>query len=131
MTRPDDSEENFGMPPRRVEMSGAGVGEIGRRAVEQRALEIARADGRAHPGTRDYEEALAEIAGTTDEPDRGARVLHAQTEWGAPPASTGDQAPRREPDDEAEVPAVLTREGVEEADRDLRTKSAEGRDLEE
>jgi hypothetical protein len=94
-----------------------GVGTVTPQIVEQRAHEIARADGRAEANDLDRTRARGDLIGgldqstTVGEPDR---------DWYTPRGSSGEKAPTVRPEDEENIPQKLIQEGIEEADNDQR-----------
>jgi hypothetical protein len=96
--------------------------------IEERAREIAYGDGRAQPNDLDRTRAREELTGATsakpptrEDPGR---------DWEMPLVSSGKKAPTVRPEDEANVPEKLIKEGVEEADHDQRSRSGESSELE-
>lgn len=89
--------------------------------IEERASEIARAGGRAQPNDLDRTRAREELVGsweqspTVGEPDR---------DWYTPLESSGKKAPGVRPEEEEKIPEKLVQEGIDEADRDQRSRSA-------
>lgn len=118
-------------PPARIELAGDGLGEISEEVVMRRALELAIADGRSHRNEKDVVEARRELfsgsASYSTIPEAPGEPLSA--EWGSPPASVGMRTPRVRFDDDANLADQLVREGAEEAERDTRTHSNDGKEI--
>lgn len=98
-----------------------GLGTVTPQMIEERASEIARAEGRAQPNDLNRTRAREELVGgweqstTVGEPDR---------DWYTPLGSSGKKTQGVRPEDEEKVPEKLVQEGIEEADHDQRSKSA-------
>ncbi len=95
-------------------------------AVEERARELARMDGRHEPNEADRSEALAELAGpiapqTPEVPPEVESV----TEWDESPSSVGTHFEAILPEDEAADDEILVNEGMEEADHEQRLSAAD------
>ena len=89
--------------------------------LQRRAQDLAEEDGRTEARDADRAEALKELSGLTEDPPPevppGDENL---TTWNESPDLTGHAAPTFSPDDETDIAAELTEEGVEEADVDRR-----------
>src|SRR5262249_60563940 len=113
---------NEAQPKGKILRGTEGLGTVTREMIEDRANEIARGDGREEANdldrTRAREDLTGSIAGseprTVGEPD---------PDWYTPRGSAGERAQTVRPEDEANIPEKLVREGIEEADHDQRTKS--------
>lgn len=110
----------------RITLKGTGQGEIGDDAIEQRAVELARADGRAAVGEQDRWRAREEILHPGPPPAPEGDMVEKWSTAAAARAHRGAQAPL---DDEESVPERLVHEGVEEADHDRRV-AASGENIE-
>ncbi|MEP6685699.1 MAG: hypothetical protein ABJB22_02885 [Verrucomicrobiota bacterium] len=108
-------------PRGRIEAQGKGIGAVSYQLLEQRARDLAEQDGRTNPTDADRAKALEELSGLTEdgapEVPPGDENL---TSWNESPDAAGHAVPTSLPDDEADVSAQLTEEGVEEADQDRR-----------
>jgi hypothetical protein len=99
------------------------LGTVTREMIEERAQEIARADGREEANdldrTRAREDLTGSIAGS--EP---RTVGEPTPDWYTPRGgSSGEKAQTVRPEDEASIPEKLVQEGIEEADHDQRSSS--------
>jgi hypothetical protein len=98
------------------------LGTVTREMIDERAQEIARADGREEANdldrTRAREDLTGSIAGS--EP---RTVGEPRPDWYTPRGSSVEKAPTVRPEDEANIPEKLVQEGVEEADHDQRSSS--------
>lgn len=94
-----------------------GVGTITPQMIEQRAHEIARADGRAEANDLDRTRAREDLIGALEQ---SATVGEPERDWYTPRGSSGEKAPKVRPEDEENIPEKLTREGIDEADGDTR-----------
>jgi hypothetical protein len=108
-------------PRGRIEAQGIGIGAVSDKLLSQRAQDLAEQDGRTHPTNVDRAKALKELSGLTEdgapEVPPGDENL---TAWNDSPDATGHAVPTFLPDDDADISAELTEEGVEEADQDRR-----------
>jgi hypothetical protein len=101
-----------------------GIGTVTPQMIEERAHEIARADGRQEANDLDRTHAHEDLTGgsekapTNEEPDG---------DWYTPRGSSGEKAPTVRPEDEENIPEKLIEEGVEEADHDQRSRSGRAR----
>lgn len=109
--------------PGRIQIHGAGVGELSEHDIERRALEIAQMDGRtaAHAGDRltAREELVDSGPPPAPEGDDSIRL------WSEAESSVGHMAPRIGPEDEVSPVEQLINEGLEEAERDQRLSASE------
>lgn len=123
---PDSSTTN------RIQIEGAGVGEIGKDAIDRRAREIAICDGRNSPNQTDLLAARHELCGggpsaeTAPESTPASSNLTSRHEV---PGETGHQTEKHLPDDETTASECLVQEGLAEADRDRRSEAAEAEDI--
>jgi hypothetical protein len=101
-----------------------GVGEVSRAAVEKRARELAKIEGRAVPNDDDHARARRELSGGSDIDRRQEQIesLPESARWDPVPGSTGREhleLPNEDEDDEERnESAQLVSEGVEEAELD-------------
>jgi hypothetical protein len=107
----------------RIQIHGAGVGEISESDLERRALEIAHMDGRTAANAADRAQARNELthSGPPPAPEGDEEIRR----WSEAAGSTGHQAPRIGPEDEISPVEQLINEGLEEADRDQRLSASE------
>jgi len=109
----------------RVEVGGAGIGEVSDAMIAARARTLAVSDGREEAHDGDLREARAQLAGR-DSGMADAELSIPESErpdGGVPPADTGTRAPRLEMEDENNLAAAEVEEGIAEADIDTRRKS--------
>ncbi|MGI9115990.1 MAG: hypothetical protein DLM52_01020 [Chthoniobacterales bacterium] len=108
-------------PPGKIEAKGVGIGAVSDKLLQQRAQDLAEEDGRTESTDADRARALEELIGPSANPapevPPGDENL---ITWNENPDVTGHAVPTFLPDDEADVSAELTEEGVEEADQDRR-----------
>lgn len=108
-------------PSGKIEAQGVGIGAVSDELLQQRAQDMAEQDGRTVATDADRAHALEELTSSTANPapevPPGDENL---TTWNESPDVTGHAVPTFLPDDEADVSAELTKEGVEEADQDRR-----------
>jgi hypothetical protein len=100
-----------------------GIGNVTPEMIEERAREIARADGRETANDLDRSHAREDFIGSTSAPEKPATEEPIE-DWYTPRGSSGQQTPTVRPEDEENIPDTLIREGVEEADHDQRLRSA-------
>ena len=105
----------------KIEAQGVGIGAVSDKLLQQRAQDLAEQDGRTEPTNADRAHALEELtspmANPAPEIPPGDENL---TTWNESPDLTGHLVPNSLLDDEADISAELTEEGVEEADQDRR-----------
>jgi len=102
-----------------------GLGTVTPQMIEERARQIAGSDGRAQPNDLDQTRAREELIGATSGSEKSATREEPGRDWGMPLVSSGEKAPTVRPEDEQNIPEKLIQEGVEEADRDQRSRSGE------
>src|SRR5436305_4162782 len=102
-----------------------GIGTVTPQMIEKRAREIARSDGRAKPNDLDRARAREELTGVTSGSEKPPTREEPGRDWGMPLVSSGEKAPTVRPEDDENIPEKLIQEGVEEADRDQRSRSGE------
>jgi hypothetical protein len=101
-----------------------GLGTVTLQMIEERAREIARGDGRVDANDLDRMNAREELTGATPGSEDSPAREEPGRDWGMPLASSGEKATTVRQDDE-NVPEKLIRQGIEEADHDQRTRSAQ------
>ncbi len=104
-----------------------GLGTITPEMVEERALELARTDGRQDASDADRAQAQDDFLGGGGEssgPETIDPALENVTEWDDSPMDHGTQAPEVRPEDDVNIAEALVREGMEEADHDQRVSAA-------
>lgn len=102
-----------------------GIGTVTPQMIERRAREIARSDGRAQPNDLDRAGAREELTGVSSGSEKPPTHQEPGRDWGMPLVSSGEKAPTVRPEDDENIPEKLTREGIEEADRDHRLSSTQ------
>ena len=108
-------------PRGRIEAEGVGIGAVSDELLQRRARDLAEEDGRTEPTHADRAAALKELTGLTEDlPPEVPPGDESLTTWNENPDVTGHATPTFPPDDEADIDAELTEEGVEEADIDRR-----------
>lgn len=111
----------------RIEIAGKGFGEAGDDLIFQRAAEIAKLNGHDRPTEHDILAAREELTHPITEPNDDDVSMEESERLGTgdPVVSHGTKAPRLEPRDEQLAADELVREGIEEADREIRIRSTE------
>jgi hypothetical protein len=110
----------------RIQIHGAGVGELSESDLERRAAEIARMDGRSAVNAADRSNAREELLHSGPPPAPEAdETVHPVRLWSESMGSIGHQAPRIGPEDEESPVEQLFNEGLEEAERDQRLSASE------
>jgi len=83
--------------------------------IEQRALQIARSEGRDDISEDDRDRAKSELRAPNDipvEPEITPGMEPQLTAWDEAPASSGTRSPRVEPEDEASIGKELVEKGL-------------------
>lgn len=114
--------------PGKIAQGSEGLGTVTPDMVEERARELAKADGRPEPNEKDLFEARQELLPSGEDataPELDDSSLESITEWDTAPESTGSQAPKLEPYDDDNIAEQLVEEGIAEADHDQRVTAAE------
>ncbi|SRR6266480_4609415 len=102
-----------------------GLGTVTSEMIEERAREIARSDGHVEPNDLDRTRAREELTDSAASPEKPPTKEEPGRDWGMPLVSSGEKAPTVRPEDEENIPEKLAEEGIEEADRDQRSKSGQ------
>ena len=102
-----------------------GLGTVTPQMLEERAREIARSDGRTEPNDLDRTWAREELTGAKSGSERPATREEPGRDWEMPLVSSGEKIPTVRPEDEENIPEKLIQEGVDEADRDQRSRSGQ------
>jgi hypothetical protein len=105
---------------RKIVPGTEGVGTVTTEMIEERAREIARADGREETTDLDRTRARKDLSGGSEP---SPTVGEPEPDWYTPRGSSREKVPTVRPEDEENMPEKLIQEGVEEADRDQRPKS--------
>jgi len=122
------NEHEAGALPGRIAYGPEGIGPVTLEMVQERALELAKADGRREPNDKDRFTAREELLGAGQEPlppEAAEPAVENLTSWDEPPEASGSRAPQVLPEDDANIPKRLVEEGLEEADHDQRVTAAE------
>ena len=98
-----------------------GIGTITPEMLEERAQEIARADGRAEANDLDRGRAREDLTGGSEKRPTEKEIAD---DWYTPRGSSGRKASTVRPEDEENIPEKLIQEGIDEADHDQRSSSA-------
>ena len=96
--------------------------------IEQRAVELARIEGRSKPNEVDLEAAredLLTIGQRIAAPEAADSDTEELTDWDESPDATGVHTERVPLEDERSPVQALIEEGIEEADHDQRVSAAE------
>lgn len=120
-----NTQSNEPHPGGRISEAGAGVGTSDSTAVQERARELARIDGRQEPGPGDLQAAREELLGQAEPtlaPEVDSPEVEQIVEWDTPPSAT---APAKEMEDEETIATSLVEEGIAEADHDVRLAAAD------
>jgi hypothetical protein len=99
-----------------------GVGTVTPQVIEERAREIARADGRAESNDRDRIRAREDVIGAKSLSEQSSTVSEPDRDWYTPRGSSGQKAPSVRPEDEENIPEKLIQEGIEEEGRITKPK---------
>ena len=111
-------------PSGKIEAQGLGIAAVSDKLLQQRAQDLAEQDGRTEATNADRAHALGELSGPVA--NRAPEVPPGDenlTVWNQSSDVTGHIVPNVLPDDEADISAELTKEGMEEADQDRRRAS--------
>jgi hypothetical protein len=101
-----------------------GIGTVTPEMLEERAREIARAEGRAEANDLDRTRAREDMTGSTGS-EQSATTDEPNQDWYTPRGSSGEKAPTVRPEDDENIPEKLIQEGIDEADHDQRSKSGQ------
>jgi hypothetical protein len=111
---------NETQPKGKILRGTEGIGTVTPEMIEERAEEIARADGRPEPNDLDRTRARHDLTGSAKKP---ATEEELADDWYTPRGSSGKKASTVRPEDEENVPDKLIQEGIDEADHDQRSSS--------
>lgn len=115
--------------PGKIAVGADGLGTVSPELVAERALELAKADGRLEPNEADRANAAAELlphgALVPAPPEVDDPALENLTAWDEPLQARGGEVDEMEPMDEANIAEQLVEEGVSEADHDQRVSASE------
>jgi len=119
-------EEAF---PGRISVGAAGLGTVDEDLVNERATELAKADGRTEVNEADLansrEELLPHGEFVPAPPEVDHPALENLTTWDEPLEAKGGAVDSMAPLDEANIAEQLVQEGVSEADHDQRVSASE------
>ena len=107
---------------RKILRGTEGLGAVTPQMIEERAHELARADGRAEANDVDRTRARGDLTGG---PEKPATSEESDRDWYTPLVSSGEKAPTVRPEDEENIPEKLIQEGIDEADHDQRSRSGQ------
>jgi hypothetical protein len=102
-----------------------GVGTVTSEMLEERAREIARAEGRAEANDLDRTRAREDMTGSTPGSEQPPTTEEQDRDWYTPRGSSSEKAPTVRPEDDENIPEKLIQEGIDEADHDQRSKSGQ------
>jgi len=122
------NEQELAGPIGKIANGAEGLGTATPEMVEERARELALADGRTEPNEGDRHAAYRELVPDSTEPiapELDSPELENVTEWDTAPEEKGMAAPVVRPEDEANIAETLVQEGLEEADHTSRVEAAE------
>jgi hypothetical protein len=122
------NDQETAAPIGKISTGAQGLGTVTPEMVEDRAREIALADGRTEANEADRQSAYREVVPDTLEPtapELDSPELENVTEWDTAPEEKGTAAPTVLPEDEANIAETLVQEGLEEADHTSRVEAAE------
>ena len=102
-----------------------GIGTVTAQMIEERAQEIARADGRAQANDLDRTRAREDMSTSKSGPEEAPTSEEPDPDWYTPRGSSREKAPTVRPEDDENIPEKLIQEGIDEADHDQRTTSGQ------
>ena len=123
----NEPQEITAGPLGKISLDDEGLGTVDNSLVEQRALEIAKTDGRTEANQADRATARTELLGLGNPatpPEAPDPAIEDIVEWDSPVDSNGHRSPKVLPEDEANIAEVLVEEGLEEADHNQRVSAA-------
>jgi hypothetical protein len=119
-------EEAF---PGKIAVGADGLGTVSPELVEERARELAKADGRLEANEADHANAEAELLPHGEfvpaPPEVDDPALENLTAWDEPLEARGGAVDSMAPLDEANIAEQLVEEGLSEAEHDQRVSAAE------
>lgn len=126
MSMSKNYEEAF---PGKIAVGADGLGTVNEDLVAERALELAKADGRLEPNEADQANAAAELLPHGEfvpaPPEVDDPELENLTSWDEPLEARGGPVESMAPLDEANIAEQLVAEGLSEAEHDQRVKASE------
>jgi hypothetical protein len=111
---------NETQPKEKILLGTEGIGTVTSEMLEDRAQEIARANGRAEANDLDRTRAREELTGDSEKPAAEEKLAD---DWYTPRGSSGGKASTMRPEDAENIPEKLLQEGIDEADHDQRSSS--------
>lgn len=114
-------------PIGKISTGAQGLGTVTPEMVDERARELARADGRTEANEGDRHTAYRELVPDSLEPvapELDAPELENVTEWDTAPEEKGVAVPVVLPEDEANIAETLVQEGLDEADHTSRVEAS-------
>jgi hypothetical protein len=121
------NEQQLAGPIGKIATGAEGLGTVTPELVEERARELALADGRTEANAGDRHAAHRELVPDSTEPiapELDSPELENLTEWDTAPEEKGFAAPTVLPEDEANIAETLVQEGLDEADHTSRVEAA-------
>lgn len=118
--------------PSRLKAGEPGLGDPDQSAIEVRAAELARSDGRAFFTDADLQRAAEElgaVSGPPAPPEESEPVMGEITAWDDAPDESGHRVEPAKLEDEQPMAEQLVEEGIEEADHDTRNAAADTEEL--
>ena len=109
---------NETQPRERILRGTEGIGTVTPEMLEERAQEIAQADGRGEANDLDRSRAREDLTGGSEKP-----ATAPADDWYTPRGSSREKASSVRPEDEENIPEKLVKEGISEADHDQRSSS--------
>lgn len=117
MNQQNMPDENIG----KFVVHGEGVGIADEEMAVDRALELARSDGRTEYNAKDLDQARAELLGEVgDAAPEMPEGMDEVSSWNSSPGEAGSQAGTHTPGNDESVGEILLHDGMEEAEHDRR-----------
>jgi hypothetical protein len=116
---------------RKIQIGGAGRGEVSEADIEKRAAEIARIEARGQVTEADRDRAVAELTGSAD-PSVAPELPEIQAEdviaLDEPLDASGHRAERIGVEGDSNIAEQLVQEGIEQAEHDRRLSALDRQD---
>jgi hypothetical protein len=122
------NDQELAGPIGKIATGAEGLGTVTPEMVDERARELALADGRTEANERDRHSAHLELVPESLDPvapELDSAELENVTEWDTAPTERGVAVPVILPEDEANIAETLVQEGLEEADHTSRVEAAQ------
>lgn len=130
----EEQEEQLRVPGGRMEVGGAGAGELSAAGIEQRARELAHTEGRDEVSDADRERAREELSGPVHLPTAPEAIspeLEELVTWDDPTGSSGHRVEPVGLGSDESIGELLVQEGLDEADHQLRVSAVDDQDRED